>query len=141
MEQNDYLKRQIDQLGEVLAALLSKLTNAKGAEQTSETVTLVNQNIKTLLGIDIGALSVFSHANTFYKLHEQYSLTNEHLEILADIMLYQAQYAAKSEKISFLENCLAIYTYLQATEKNYSIHRHWKTEQIRKLITDNGLSL
>ncbi len=53
MEQKDYLMRQIDMLGEVLAAIFGKLLNLKNQNHKENYFELINNELKEEANIDL----------------------------------------------------------------------------------------
>jgi hypothetical protein len=56
MEQEDYLKRQIDQLGRVLGKILSDLCGSKTRGMISSGIEAASHDLKTELDMDINTL-------------------------------------------------------------------------------------
>ena len=53
MQQEDFIKRQIDQLGRVLAKILSDLSGLKTQGSLSERIEVVDQTLKNSLDLGI----------------------------------------------------------------------------------------
>lgn len=72
MEQRDYLKKQIDQLGQVLAKIFSDLLGLKNSGQINAGLEITSQALKNELDIDIQALlDIFLQTTLLTYLHHK----------------------------------------------------------------------
>lgn len=134
MEQQDYLKRQIDQIGQLLGQMLADLLDLKGQGKISEGIEITNQSLKSELGIDIQELMNIPVDDFISKLKTGKVFGNENLDKLADILMIIADNKHESDKKILYERCLRIYEYLQRAENIYSFDRQWKIERIEKAL-------
>jgi len=133
MEQEDYLKKQIEQIGLVLARLFSDLLGRKDKDQLDDGTETVNQALKSELGFDIRYLVDTPSTNLIDELKTQRGLSNESLDKLADILLFIADNNPNGNK-KLYEKCLTIYEYLEKTDTTYALDRHWKIERIKSAL-------
>ncbi|WP_353184040.1 hypothetical protein [Parapedobacter lycopersici] len=133
MAQEDYLKKQIDQLGLVLARLFSDLLGRKEKDQLDDGVETVNQALEDELGLDIQKLVDIPSDTLIDTLKTQKGLTNESLGKLADILLFIADNREGDNK-QLHEQCLTIYEHLEKTDTTYVLDRRWKIERIKKVL-------
>jgi hypothetical protein len=131
MEQEDYLKRQIDQLGRVLGKALSDLLGLVKKGQAGLGVETTVQTIKTELDLDIGELTDIKTENFIKTLQTEKKFTNAHLEKLAEILFLLADHKPATDQKNINEKCLAIYEYLENAESTYSFDRQRKIKQIK----------
>ena len=132
MEQQDYLKRQIDQLGKVLAKIFSDLLGVKNSGQISIGLEITNQTLKSELNFDIQDLIDIPTDDFINSLKEQ-NLTDDNLDKLAEILLLIADNRQADNKTLY-EKCLTIYKYLEKTKNIYSLDRQWKIERIKNVM-------
>jgi hypothetical protein len=133
MEQREYLKKQIDQLGKVLAKAFSDLLGLKNSGQINVGFELTNQTLKNELGCTIQDL-LDTPTDTFIDtITTDNNVTHENLEILADILLLLAENRQEDNKTLF-EKCLMIYTYLEKAETVYSVERHQRMTRIKNIL-------
>jgi len=133
MEQRDYLKKQIDQLGKVLAKALSDLLGLKNSGQITAGLVITNQTLKNELDFNVKDL-IDTPTDTFIDtLTTDKNITHENLEILAEILLLIAENRQKDNKKLF-EKCLMIYTYLEKAETVYSVERHQRMTRIKNIL-------
>ncbi|MDA0783860.1 MAG: hypothetical protein O2814_04860 [Bacteroidetes bacterium] len=130
MEQRDYLKKQIDQLGQVLAKLFSDLLRLKNGGQINAGLEITDQTLKNELDYDVHDLLDFPTDNFIDTLTTQKGLTNENLDKLAEILLLIADNREDDNKKLF-EKCLIIYEYLEKVDSIYSLDRYWKMKRIK----------
>lgn len=130
MEQRDYLKKQIDQFGQVLAKIFSDLLGLKNSGQINTGIEITSQALKNELDIDIQALLDIPTDNFIDTLTSQKNLTNDNLDKLAEILLLIAD-NRQGDNIRLYEKCLTIYEYLESVENIYSLDRQWKMKRIK----------
>jgi uncharacterized protein YicC (UPF0701 family) len=138
MEQRDYLMRQIEQLGQVLAQILAWLIGIRqkgggslGLEETAKTY-------KSQLDIDLDELIQIPEKDliTFFKRKNKYF--EAHLEIVADILhetaLNYFKYKRSEEGKNLSRKAIVILEYLQSSSKDYSIERMLKIKNYKNTI-------
>lgn len=133
MEQQDYLKRQIDQLGRVLGKIFSDLLGLKSQGQIDDGIEITNQALKDELDLDIQKLLDIQTDDFIDTLKIEKSLTNDNLDKLAEILLLIADNRQTDNK-KLYEKCLTIYAYLEKDENIYSLDRQWKIERIKNVL-------
>lgn len=133
MEQQDHLKKQIDQLGRVLGKILSDLLGLKNQGQINDGVETTSQAINGALDLDIQDLLDIPTDNFIDTLKNQKNLTNDHLDKLAEILLLIAENQQDDNK-KLYEKCLAIYEHLLKVENIYSLDRQWKIQRIKNVL-------
>lgn len=130
MEQQDYLKKQIDQLGHVLAKIFSDLLGLKNNGQINAGLEITNQTLKNQLGLNMQDLLDIPTDKFIDTLTTQKNVTNDNLDKLAEILLLIADNRQGDNK-KLYEKCLTIYEYLEKTENTYALDRHWKKNRIK----------
>ena len=85
MEQRDLLKDQIEQLGKVLANILSDLLGLKSKGQTSQGIEATNQRLQGELDIDIEKITTLTKKELKDYLKNRH-LRAAHLEILSECL-------------------------------------------------------
>ena len=134
MEQQDYLKRQIDQLARILGKVLTLLPGLNKNGQLTYAYEASEQIIKTELDIDIRRLINMPSDELINYLKSEKYYTNQNLGKLADILFLTAQYATDNDKQSLYLKSLSVFEYLETAEKTYAIDRQLKIKQIRELL-------
>ncbi len=85
MEQRDYLKDQIDQMGKVLAKILGDLMGLKTKNDPQRTLTHVDQELKTQVDFELeNFLKMSADERRVYAEREVFAASN--LETLAEIL-------------------------------------------------------
>jgi len=133
MEQQDYLKKQIDQLARALGRIFSDLLRLKNKGQINDGIEIANQTLKGELNLDIQDLLEIPAEKFMSTLRTQKNLTNDSLEKLAEILLLIADKEQDNNK-KIHEKCLTIYEYLEKVENAYSLDRKWKIERIKNIL-------
>jgi hypothetical protein len=136
MGQEDYLKRQIDQLGQVFARLLGIIFELKNQGKETEIVAIVDKTLNSELGLDLSKLITIPKDTFIETLTQNKEISKESLDKLADILLNIAdREQGNVTKDIILERVLEIYKYLENNDKTYSFERYLKMEKIKKDIS------
>lgn len=133
MEQQDYLKRQIDQIGRILGQILTDLAGFKNKGQINDGIELTNQTLKNELDINITELAEIRNEDFITTLKSKKNLTNENIGMFAEILLLVAE-SSHDVNRSLYEKCLIIYEYLEKEENVYSLDRQWKIKRIKNVL-------
>lgn len=134
MEQRDHLKKQIDDLAEVLGKLLTGLLQLKTEGKIQESLDLTNQTLKTALNQDMDELLAIPD-ETFISDLKAKKIKNEAFDKLAEILLVMADNEGPSEKgKKIYKKCFLLFEKLESVEPIYSMDRHRKLERLKKLI-------
>jgi hypothetical protein len=129
MEQ-DYLKKQIDQIGQIMGKLLSQLLELKTKGTVNQGIEIVNQTLKSELNFDVDELIAMNTNDLLNFLVKEKKLNNGNIEQLADILLLIAEDASKDKKRDLYERCLIMYQYLDQNDNTFSLDRNQKIEQL-----------
>lgn len=134
MEQRDHLKKQIDDLAEVLAKLLTGLLQLKTEGKTQESLDLTNQTLKTALNQDLDELLTIPDG-TFISDLKARKIKNEAFDKLAEVLLVLADNEGTTEKgKKIYKKAFLLFEKLESVEPIYSMDRHRKLERLKKLI-------
>jgi hypothetical protein len=134
MPQEDYIKKEIDKLGKVLAKAVSDLLGLKSKGRLNDGVNVTNQTLRTELGIDLEMLAALPANKLLPFLVAEKKLSNVQLELIADLLFESAEHSPAAA--SKYTGALSIYQAVTETEVNYSINRHFKTELIQRLLRE-----
>lgn len=136
MEQQDYLKRQIDQIGRVLGKVLAGVIGLKNNGQLNDGIEITNQTLKSELDIDIYRLIQIPNEEFVDTLKSTKGFSNENLGKLAEILLIVAENRHVLDK-NIYEKSLILFEYIDKEENVYSLDRQWKIEQIGQILKSN----
>jgi hypothetical protein len=134
MEKEDYLERQINQIGRILGKIISGLLGRKSQGQVNTGIEIVNQMLKSELDFDTQDLMAIQTDLFVNTLISEKKFNSDNLEKLAEILLLIADDEKKSENKILYEKCLVIFDYLEKTGNVYSFDRTWKMEQIKEKL-------
>jgi len=139
MGQEDYLKRQIDQLGKVLGKLLADLIGLGPKGQTTERIARTNHVFKKELNLDIEKLMVIPPDKMVDRLKETKKLSFDHLDKIADIFFLLAESCDEKDiyrekRKYFYQLSGLIYEHLNKNDKTYSLERQFKLGKIKKVL-------
>jgi len=139
LEQEDYIKRQIDQLGRVLGKILADLVGIKAHGQASQGIESASQTLKNELGLNIDDLTLIPTDSFLKTLLDTKKFSDNNFEQLAEILFIIAKElnarntdAGKMKKL--YERALIIFEILDKTSSTYSFDRHSKIEEIKKVL-------
>jgi hypothetical protein len=139
MEQEDYIKRQIDQLGQVLGKLLAGMFGFKTAGMPGMGIRSAGEALKGELDLDIDALVSVPAGRLIPILEAVKGMNCDNLEKLADILLLLAEESGHNHAGNPLAKklyaaALTIFAHVDETGTTYSFDRHRKISEIRDLI-------
>ena len=135
MEQEDFIKRQIDQLGRVLGTILADLIGLKAQGQISEGIEAADKELKKKLDLNVDNLTSISTEKFIKTLQEGKKLSNDNFDKLVDILFLLTEELDErntdnEKKNKLYERSLTIYEHLEYTSSTYSFDRHFKIEKI-----------
>jgi len=138
MVYRDYLKRQIDELGRVLAKLLADLIGLKTQGKTDQVIEIVNQTLKKELDIDIDVILSLSDEELIEKLEEKTSSDNQLIGMFVDIIFEMVDSNEmnfeKEKRICLYKKVLALYEHVEKKSSAFSFDNHAKIEIIKNIL-------
>lgn len=139
MGQEDYLKKQFDRLGRVLAKILADLLGLKYTLDIDQEIKIITEFKESELGFNLREIMDLPNKGFIQQLTGEQNFNNESLEILADIFLVILEKASNQEenrikKKMLAEKCILIWEYLEKTEAAYSMDRNLKIERIQTYL-------
>jgi hypothetical protein len=139
MQQEDYLKRQIDQLGRALGKILADLLGSGSGGKSFDGMESANHALMGELGMDIKDLTIIPIEKFIQTLQENTKFSHDNLDKLAEIFFLLAeehdmQGKDPKEKRNFYQRSLTIYNYLDNNSLTYSFVRHLRMEQIKSAL-------
>jgi len=139
LQEEDWLIRQINQLGRVLGKILADLIGLKTQGQIGEGIEAAEQTLNNELGLNIDDLTSIPTEQFIKTLQEGKKLSDDNFDKLADIFFLFAEElderGTDNEKMKKLyERSLTIYEYLDKTGSTYSFDRHFKIDKIKNVL-------
>ncbi len=138
MEQRDYLMRQIEQLGEVLAVMLGRLLGIKQKGDASLGLEELRQIYKSELDLDVEELIKIPKEEIVESFLKKNKLMVQHLEKIAELLQVTGENLISYDRVkdgnNILGKSLYILEYLQTTSKVYSMNRVMKIENLKQML-------
>jgi len=138
MEKRDYLMRQVEQLGQVLAVMLSRLLGIKQAGSASLSIEDINSIYRDELDITLELIINTPREEIIEFLNSRIEFINKHLEKIAEILTETAglleQGNQPDQARDLREKCIFIYEHLQENSGEYSLDRVMKISQLREAL-------
>ncbi|MCX6305267.1 MAG: hypothetical protein NT040_09875 [Bacteroidetes bacterium] len=136
MQQEDYLKRQIDQLGQVLGKILASLAGTGTSGMMPCMMEASDHALKEELGMGVSDFTLMPAGKLIEAIREVKSLNAENLDKLADIFFLLAGQAGPGSpdypgKQELSRMALAVYEHLDKTSSTYSFDRHLRIEKLK----------
>ena len=138
MQHEDYIKRQIDQLGRVLGKILIDLLGLKASGNISEGIEVADQTLKNERDLTFDEIASIPAEKFIATLQEEKKLSNDNLDSLAEILFLVAE--ELDEKGSDLEKknemylrSLILYDHIEKICSTYSLERHLKIKKIQNM--------
>ena len=136
MEQRDLLKDQIEQLGKVLANILSDLLGLKSKGQTSQGIEITNQRLQSELDIEIEKITTLTKKELKDYLKNRH-LKAEHLEILSECLKEIGKGEIEKNKQATkvkLEKAIELLDIADEISKTMSFDRINKKNEIKNVL-------
>lgn len=143
MQQEDFIKRQIDQLGRVLGKILADIMGTPTLGQLTECMAAADRELKSEMGFTLNELHSIP-AELFIKtLQGNKKLNNDNYDTLADIFFHLAELLRKANNDldrmqGLYARALMIYEHLDNTSSTYSFERQIKVGKIKVLPLPNA---
>ena len=139
MEKRDYLMDQIEQLGQALAMIFSKLMDFRNQGKVPEAIEMTSLSLKSELNLDLDELLAIPTDEFVSRMKEDKKFNYANLELLADILLHIADETASSnpeskQHLNLYDKALKVYKYLNERDLTYSFERQSKIERIEDLL-------
>jgi hypothetical protein len=141
VEQRDLLKDQIEQLGKILAKILSDFLGLKSRGKVSQGIEISNHRLQSELDIDIEKLTTVSQ-ETLKDYLEHQKLTAEHIEVLSDYLKELGIAAIKTdpEKAKlYLEQAISLLDAADKISNMMSFDRIDKKKAIASMLQEELL--
>jgi hypothetical protein len=139
VEQEDFIKKQIDQLGLVLGKILSDLLGIKTQGHINERIEIINHTLKNLLDLDVDDMITIPPDKFIDTFQVKNKLTDNSFEMLANILFILGDEVDlknndKEKNKKLYQRALIIYEYLNSKSSTYSFERHLKVEKIKNAL-------
>ena len=134
MPQEDYFKRQVDQLAIALAKLLDRFLRLKSTGLLSNDIQNFNNDLKNEIGLDLNDFLNLPAESVAQNLKEK-KLNDLHLDMLGEMLFQLADFyeqSNESEKVkSVYDKLILIYEQLASRDPIYSLERHFRIEKMK----------
>ena len=138
MEQRDYMMRQIEQLGQVLALILARLLNIKQVPSASLSLDEIMSIYSDELDFTLDLILQTPKEKLIELLTTRIKFIDRHFEKMAEILsetadLYDSSGQADTAR-DLREKSILIYEHLQETTGVYSLDRMMKISEIKQRL-------
>lgn len=133
MEQRDLLRDEIEQLGKVLAKILSKFLALKESAGNLQAIQACNQMFRSELDVNIEELTQLKKSQ-LKEYFEKRHFTPEHLELFADYYTELAQSKISEDRIiakEFLKKTYEILDIADEISNTFSLSRLEKKQRLK----------
>jgi hypothetical protein len=139
MEKRDYLMDQIEQLGQALALVYSKLFGLSKQGKVPEAIEMTSRSLKTELNMDLTEISSIPTGDLINTLQQDKKLNHSNMELLANILLHIADVKCtenpeSEEGLNLYGKCLKIFSHLNERYLTYSFERESKIARIQSIL-------
>ncbi len=139
MEFEDFFKRQVDELGKVLAMLLTGLAGLKIEDRFGEGLEQVKNTLDEDSALPYKELEDITPDDLLGFL-ENKKVNTENYENLAELFFELAdglEITDHARSMDFYEKSLKLHEYLNKTGSVYSFERHYKIDELRGILGRN----
>lgn len=139
MEQRDLLKDQIEQLGKVLAKILSDFLGLKSGGNVTQGIEISNESLQSELDIDIETI-IALNKTALEEYFRNRKLTEIHLEILSEYLKEVGLAKTKIDKSDAhlsLQKAIELLDIADKISKTMSFDRINKKSEIKNVLQQN----
>lgn len=134
MQQQDYLQRQIEELGRVLGKILADLVGLKTQGKVGEGIEVTDEALNGKLDLDLATLTAVPANELIDALADHNPLYKKQLEPLASLAFELATgfdvQGASAPATAWYEKALVLYEHLDREGGVFSFDRQYKIEQL-----------
>ncbi len=137
MEQRDYLLREIEKIGQVLRAILNRITGSKSdvAVSTENQFNEVKNELLDKANFDLSEFSNMSDENALKYIENFSGLNLQNIEQLAQILEKLASIETSKSKDNLFKKALLLLQYCKSQDKTFSIERETQIARINETLT------
>ena len=132
MEQRDYLKKQIDALGQVLGKIMARALGLKAEEKQEQASQFIWNALKEEADIDFEEFLQLPEETFLEDLRTSGKLSLGQQDILADL-LFEALEGMPPGRVKekLKRRLLLLYQHLSQNSTTFSLERHYRIEQLQ----------
>ena len=138
MEQRDYLMRQIEQLGQVLARALARILNIKQVPDGGLSIDEIREVFSDELDITLDIILETPKDEVVGILQSRIKFIDHHLDKMAELLAETAELYRNTEEAPIAqdlrEKAIVIYEYLQDSSGAYSLDRVMRITRLKELL-------
>lgn len=136
MEQRDYLKAQIEQLGQALGRIVAEFLGSKSHGDVEQAVAITNESLKSELDLDVDLLVGRTTPDLLVYLTQR-KLTGEPLAPLTDYLIALAEHTMPTNParaVALYRSVVQLYEVMDTTTNLYSLDRFEKEKKIKAIL-------
>lgn len=134
----DYILREINRIGELIAALMAKIGLMRQSASPEQIRTTAKTELAEKLDIDIDIDTLLDEPDFIGRLTDEYGFGDQELdkfaELLFDMVAASEQHA---ERLRLAAAVGAIYSYLDAKKAPASLNRYYILKDLEKYIKES----
>jgi hypothetical protein len=137
MEQRDYLLREIEKIGLLLRALISRLIGfTNSSDDTSRQIMETKELLLSETNFDVDSFLRMDETETKKYLSSFNGLNVENMELLAEFLVVQSNSANGLDRKKLLKKALNILVFCRETDKTFNMERETRIENIENSLRD-----
>lgn len=139
MEQRDFLKNQIDQIGKILGKIISDFFDVQSTKNFSTSIQTMNIRLQTELNIDLKKIIFLSKIELKDYLHKSL-VKPENFEMLSELLkeIGKSNSFHKKQRNAYLYKAIELLEIVDETSNTLSFERLKKKNQIEMMIKNNN---
>ncbi len=135
--QRDFIKRQLEELGQAIAKIISDILKLKELGKVDEGIVMTQETLESAFNLNIENILSIPLNNFVETLIKEKKYSSVHLNYLGDVLfaaaeLYEQKGEMKTSK-DLYQRVLVVFNYVDQTEKTFSLERNNKIEKIKKM--------
>lgn len=135
MFRKDYIQKQLEQLGRVIAKVMADLAGLNNDGKAEEGIRLAGQTLQSEFDLELNDLIALKEEETIAFLRDEKNLAPGRLNLLADLLFTTADAFRESEQqmiaVNLDRKTLLLYEYVNLTERTFSALRQQHIEALK----------
>ncbi len=137
MEQKDYLLREIEKIGLLLRALITRLVGFTNiSDDTSRQILETKELLLSETNFDVDSFLRMDETEAKKHLSSFNGLNVENMELLAEFLVVQSNSANDLDRKKLLKKALNILVFCRETDKTFNMKRETRIENIENSLRD-----
>ncbi len=131
MPQRDFMMREIEKIGAMLRMLIRRRFEQKDTKDGEEEIAEIAEGLALESNVQLEELIDLKKEEFDAYFEKQTGFNADNLEMLADLLAHISEFADQEKSIKYKQKAIELYTYIDETEKTFSMQRMGKVQRLQ----------